>query len=128
MKKAFIFLILLLFLAACSSANAYHETIRESFAEDTEVIRDLVVGASEEGRDFTEEEQDKLDSYISKYENNLDSKDESHAFIMTYNLVEEHSPSLLPSDLEKIESYGVNIQATLEGGFEKYKEINSEDN
>lgn len=126
MKKVFIFFILLLFLASCSSANAYHETIRESFAEDTEVIRDLVVVASEEGRDFTDEEQEKLDSYISKYENNLDSEDESHAFIMTYNLIEEHSPSLLPSDLETIETYGNNIQATLEGGFEKYKEVNSD--
>ncbi|WP_424474823.1 hypothetical protein [Oceanobacillus kimchii] len=124
MKKAFIFL--LFFLAACSSANAYHETIRESFAEDTEVIRDLVVEASEEGRDFTNDEQDKLDSYISKYENNLDSEDESHAFIITFNLIEEHSPSLLPSDLETIGTYGNNIQATLEGGFEKYKEVNSD--
>ncbi|MFD1335724.1 hypothetical protein ACFQ4N_09210 [Oceanobacillus iheyensis] len=126
MKKAFIFLILILLLTACSSANAYHETIRETFAEDTVVIRDLVVEASEEGRDFTEEEQKKLDSYISKYESNLDSEDESHAFMMTFNLVEEHSPSLLPSDLEKIESFGDNIQATLEGGFEKYKEVNSD--
>ena len=125
LKRVIAVLSLLLLLAACG--NGYHEEIRESFAKDTEEIKDLTIEVIEDEREFTDEEQEKIDSYVRKYDENLDSSDEAHAYLLTRNLIENQSSSLLPSEIENIIDNADNIRVTLEGGFEAYKEANKEE-
>ncbi|APC48287.1 hypothetical protein BME96_08945 [Virgibacillus halodenitrificans] len=127
MKKVLFVLLTLLVLAACGESNAYHDEIRTSFAKDTESIRDIVIKAIEEERDPTEKEQGKIDNYILNYDKNLDSEHEVHAYLLTRYLIDNQSTSMLPSEIENTINYADNIQITLEGGFEAYREANKEE-
>lgn len=121
LKKVLYFLLIsMLFLTACG--NKYYEEIRESFGKDTESIMNLVLEAVEEERDFTDSEIEKIDKYNKQYLNNLASTDESHVYLHTGILIDEHSTSLLHDEKEEVKELAKEIQVSLEEGYEGYEE------
>lgn len=115
-KVLFILGAALLFIVGCS--NGYHESIEESFAKDTEEVINVISTAVDNSNELNDEDQEKVDSYISKYENELSNDDEAHSYLLTNNLINDFNSGMLPSELEnKVD----DIEVTLQGGFEAYK-------